>query len=183
MTLLGATPYHNLILTGHMGVSRSAVGRLIARQLGVLFVDLDTEIQAREQMPGDEIRQLYGEARLHAIEGELCRELGLRRGAVLSISGRLCWMRATVSADEQRPVLVLACALNEILRRLYSSQGARFHDPKVRAARSTRFAGSGRFVRFLICRLSTRPPFPSSRLPSRPSRSGGKRNRCILESS
>jgi hypothetical protein len=32
------------------------------------------------------------------------------------------------------PVLVLTCSLNEILRRLYASQGARFHDPKVRSA-------------------------------------------------
>jgi shikimate kinase len=135
MTLQGATPYHNLILTGHMGVSRSVVGRIIARRLGVLFVDLDTEIQAREKMPADEIRQLYGEARLHAIEGELCRELGLRRGAVLSISGPT--LLDTDNRDRlmnSGPVLVLACALNEILRRLYASQGARFHDPKVRSA-------------------------------------------------
>jgi hypothetical protein len=32
------------------------------------------------------------------------------------------------------PMLILTCALNEILRRLHGSQGARFHDPKVRSA-------------------------------------------------
>ncbi len=135
MTLAAAVPYHNLILTGHMGMGRNMVGRIIARQLDVLFIDLDTEIQSREKLPPDEIRQLYGESRLHAIEGELCRELGLRRGCVLSISG------PTLLDEGNRerlinsgPVLVLTCALNEILRRLYASQGARFHDPKVRAA-------------------------------------------------
>lgn len=135
MTLAAPAPYHNLILTGHIGVGRNTVGRLIAKQLDVLFIDLDTEIQLREKQPPDEIRQLYGEARLHAIEGELCRELSLRRGCVLSISG------PTLLDEGNRerlmnsgPVLVLTCALNEILRRLYASQGARFHDPKVRAA-------------------------------------------------
>ncbi len=134
MTLAAAIPYHNLILTGHMGVGRNTVGRLIAKQLGVLFIDLETEIQMREKLPGDEIRQLYGESRLHAIESELCRELSLRRGCVLSISG------PTLLDEDNRerlmnsgPVLVLTCALNEILRRLYANQGARFHDPKVRS--------------------------------------------------
>ncbi len=135
MALPGSTPYHNLILTGHMGVGRNTVGRLIARQLGVVFIELDTEIQLRENSPPDEIRQLFGEARLHAIEGELCRELSLRRGAVLSIAGPTL----LDEANRQRlmdsgPVLILTCALNEILRRQYVSQGARFHDPKVRSA-------------------------------------------------
>src|SRR5512143_1295009 len=116
MALPGSKPYHNLILTGHMGVGRNTVGRLMARQLGVLFIELDTEIQLRENMPPDELRQLFGEARLHAIEGELCRELSLRRGAVLSISGPTL----LDEANRQRlmdsgPVLILSCALNEIL--------------------------------------------------------------------
>ena len=136
MALPGSTPYHNLILTGHMGVGRNMVGRLIARQLGVVFIELDTEIQLRENSPPDEIRQLFGEARLHAIEGELCRELQLCGAARYSPSlARLL----LDEANRQRlmdsgPVLILTCALNEILRRQYVSQGARFHDPKVRSA-------------------------------------------------
>jgi shikimate kinase len=135
MTLPGSTPYHNLILTGHIGIGRNTVGRNIAKQLEVLFIDLETEIQLREKMPSDEIRQLFGESRLHAIETEICRELGLRRGCVLSISGP-----TLLDSDNRErlmnsgPVLVLTCSLNEILRRLYASQGARFHDPKVRSA-------------------------------------------------
>jgi shikimate kinase len=135
MTLPGTTPYYNLILTGHMGQGRTTVGRAIARKMDVPFIDLDTEIQLREKMSPDDIRQLFGENRLHTIEGELCRELGLRRGCVLSISG------PTLLEEMNRerlvnsgPVLVLTCSLNEILRRLYASQGARFHDPKVRSA-------------------------------------------------
>jgi len=132
------SPYHNLILTGYMGVGKVAVGKAIATRLGVLFVDLDTEIQLREGMPGDEIRQLFGEARLRSLENELCGELSLRRSSVLSVSG------VTLLDEDNRkrlrnsgPILVLTCALNEILRRLHVSQGARFHDPKVRSAALT----------------------------------------------
>ena len=132
------TPYHNLILTGYMGIGKVAVGKAIATQLGVVFVDLDTEIQLREGMPGEEIRQLFGESRLRSLENELCGELSLRRSSVLSISGV-----TLLDEDNKRrlsnsgPILVLTCALNEILRRLHVNQGARFHDPKVRSAALT----------------------------------------------
>ncbi|MBX3062513.1 MAG: shikimate kinase [Anaerolineae bacterium] len=130
-----STPYHNLIVTGYIGTGRLNVVRMIAKQVNVSFVNLDTEIQVREGMNADEIRQLYGEARLRSIENTLCREVALQRGAVISVGG------STLLDDINRerlqasgPVLILTCSLNEILRRLYASQGARFHDPKARSA-------------------------------------------------
>ncbi len=130
----GSTPYHNLILAGYMGIGKITVGRNIAERLDVPFIDLDTEIQLREGMASSEIRQLFGESRLRALEVGLCRELALRRSAVISVSGP-----TLLDADNRErlvtsgPILVLTCALNEILRRLYANQGARFHDPKVRS--------------------------------------------------
>jgi shikimate kinase len=132
---LPSVPYHNLILTGHIGVGRITVGRAIARLLSVQFIDLDTELQLREGMAPDEIRSYFGESRLRTLEDQLCGELSLRRGSVLSISG------PTLLDENNRnrllnsgPLLILTCALNEILRRLHTAQGARFHDPKVRSA-------------------------------------------------
>lgn len=132
---LPTTPYHNLILTGHIGVGRITVGRAIAKQLNVPFIDLDTELQLREGMGLEEIRAYFGEARVRTLEDQLCGELSLRRGSVLSISG------PTLLDENNRrrllnsgPLLILTCALNEILKRLHTAQGARFHDPKVRAA-------------------------------------------------
>lgn len=130
-----STPYHNLILTGYMGVGKINVGRLIAKQIGVAFIDLESEIQTREGTSADEIRQLFGEARIRMLEDTLCREVALHRGAVLSVSGSTLLDQANRERLlNSGPVLVLTCALNEILRRLYASQGARFHDPKVRSA-------------------------------------------------
>jgi shikimate kinase len=134
MVLSPAIPYHNLILTGQIGIGRVTVGRLIARQFGAVFLDLDTELQLREGMPSEEVRQLFGEQRLRGLEDALCRELSLRRGAVLSVNG------PTLMDENNRnrlinsgPILILTCNLNEVLRRLHASQGARFHDPKVRS--------------------------------------------------
>jgi shikimate kinase len=131
----GATPYHNLILTGYMGGRKLNVVRLVAQQAGVPFVDLETEIQLREGSTPDDIRQLFGESRLRSIENTLCREFALQRGAVVSVNGpALLDITNRERLVASGPILVLTCALNEVLRRLYVSQGARFHDPKVRAA-------------------------------------------------
>jgi shikimate kinase len=135
MALPSASPYHNLILTGHIGLARATLGRLIAKQIGVVFLDLDTELQLREGQPSEEIRQFFGEARVRMLEENLCRELSLRRGAILSINGPTLLDEANRERlMNSGPVLILTCALNEILRRLHAAQGARFHDPKIRAA-------------------------------------------------
>ncbi len=131
-------PYHNLILTGYIGISKNSIGRQIAARLEAPFVDLESEIQLREGMPPDEIRQLFGEARLRALEEAVCQELGLRRGSVVSVTSSTL----LPEANRQRlmnsgPVLIMTCALNEVLRRLHASQGARFHDPKVRSTALT----------------------------------------------
>lgn len=128
-------PYHNLILTGYMGLGRTAVGRIIAAQLGVECLDLDTEIQLREKISPEEVRKVYGEGRLRGLEDELCREFSLRRSTVIIVGGQTL----LETGNRERLLnsgflLVLTCALNEILRRLHASQGARFHDPKARAA-------------------------------------------------
>ena len=135
MVLSPAIPYHNLILTGQIGLARVTVGRLIARQFGAVFLDLDTELQLREGMPSEEIRQLFGEQRLRGLEDELSRELSLRRSAVLSVNGpTLLDENIRNRLMNSGPILILTCSLNEVLRRLHASQGARFHDPKVRSA-------------------------------------------------
>ena len=134
-TRVAEAPYQNLILTGFLGAGKTNVGRTVAQRLGVSFFDLETEVQLREGLSADEIRALFGEARLRTLEVDICRELSLRRGSVLAIS-------ATTMLDETNrnrlttsgPVLVLTCALDEILRRLHAAQGARFHDPRVRAS-------------------------------------------------
>ncbi len=129
-----AAPYRNLILAGTMGVGKRRVAERIAAAFDAPLRDIAAEVEAREGMPPREVRALFGEARLTALETEICRELALQRGAVISVS-------ATVMLNEGNRrrlleagvALVLTTALNEVLRRLHADQGDRFHDPGVRA--------------------------------------------------
>jgi shikimate kinase len=61
-------------LTGFMGSGKTSTGRALAELMGWDFVDLDEEIERREQMP---IRQLFrerGEVEFRAIEHATLRE-------------------------------------------------------------------------------------------------------------
>ncbi len=127
-------PYFNLILVGMEGGRLLPTGRAIASRISAPFVALDLEIQAREGMSPDEVRALFGIARLRRVEAEMCRDLSLRRGTVIAInSGTLTDSEVRQRLLDSGTALALTCRLDEALRRAYIAQGAHFHDPEVRA--------------------------------------------------
>jgi shikimate kinase len=140
MTILyESAPYQNLILTGPMGVGKTVVGRAVAQRLKAQFFDLENEILSREGQSAEQIRALFGEARLRALEAEAIRDLTLYRHALISVSGP-----ALLDASNRErlnaggPILCLTCAINEILRRLHAARGAWFHNPANRGVMLSR---------------------------------------------
>jgi shikimate kinase/3-dehydroquinate synthase len=77
----------NLVLTGFMGVGKSAVGRRVAARLGRKFVDTDELIEARAGRAVPEIFAREGEAHFRALEAEVCRELSCAQGLVIATGG------------------------------------------------------------------------------------------------
>ncbi|MBN1963238.1 MAG: hypothetical protein JW910_01240 [Anaerolineae bacterium] len=133
------TPYRNLILAGSMGVGKREVAERVAAYYHAPLRDIDAEIAQREGMPPQEIRELFGVARLTSLETELCRELTIQRGAVIMLSASTVLNEANRRRLlESGVMLVLVTALNETLRRLYAAEGDRFHDPGVRARHMAR---------------------------------------------
>jgi len=62
-----------IYLTGFMGSGKSTVGRLLAEHLGWDFVDLDAEIEAREQTTISQIFERRGEEEFRRIETDMIR--------------------------------------------------------------------------------------------------------------
>ena len=54
----------NLVLSGYIGPTQPAVARQVAARLGMPFVDIDTRVEARNDLTTEEIRSRFGEARL-----------------------------------------------------------------------------------------------------------------------
>lgn len=76
----------NLVFVGLMGAGKSAIGRLVANQLGLPFVDTDHEIERVSRMSISELFSTYGESEFRALEGRVIRRL-LRSGPKVVSTG------------------------------------------------------------------------------------------------
>lgn len=77
----------NLVLVGLMGAGKSAIGKLVASELGVPFIDSDHEIERVSRMTIPELFEKYGEPEFRKLENRVIKRL-LRSGPrVLSTGG------------------------------------------------------------------------------------------------
>ncbi|MDH6264933.1 shikimate kinase [Rhizobium sp. SG_E_25_P2] len=77
----------NLVLVGLMGAGKSAIGKIVAHELAIPFVDSDHEIERVSRMTISELFTAYGEPEFRKLESRVIRRL-LRTGPrVLSTGG------------------------------------------------------------------------------------------------
>ncbi len=77
----------NIVFVGLMGAGKSAVGRRVAQQLKVPFIDTDVEIERVSRMTISELFATYGEEEFRALETRVIKRL-LRGGPkVISTGG------------------------------------------------------------------------------------------------
>lgn len=97
---------HNLALVGFMGAGKSTVGRLVARQLGLTFLDTD---EAIEERAGTSIAGIFaseGEAAFRARERALIEELRTREGLVISTGGGMVCQPGNMEALKASSLVV-----------------------------------------------------------------------------
>ena len=80
-------PAANLFLIGPMGAGKTSIGRRLARQLGMAFLDLDVEFETRVGASIALTFEIEGESGFRKRECDLLAELVRRRGVVLSTGG------------------------------------------------------------------------------------------------
>ena len=123
------------------GCGKSTVGRHLARQLGLRFLDSDTDIERRIGMPIRDYFEQHGEAAFRDVEQDAIEELTALQGVVLATGGgavlrpsnrdalhsrsHVFYLRATpeelhrrLRHDTQRPLLQVADPLRR-LRDIY----------------------------------------------------------------
>jgi shikimate kinase len=109
----------NLALVGMPGSGKSTVGRHLARQLGLGFVDSDHEI---EQRTGTTVRSYFeaqGEDAFRSLEQDVIDELSQREGLVLATGGGAVLRPSNRDALHSRMhVFYLRTSPEEIFRRL-----------------------------------------------------------------
>jgi shikimate kinase len=109
----------SLSLVGMPGCGKTTVGRHLARQLELKFVDADHEIEARIGMPIREFFAARGEDAFRDVEQQVIDELSGRAGQVLATGGGAVLRPSNRDALHSRShVFYLRAAPEELARRL-----------------------------------------------------------------
>ena len=78
---------HNVFLIGFMGVGKSTVAKLLAKELESTLVEMDETIEAETGMEISKIFEKYGETYFRDLETELLKRITGGGGAVVSCGG------------------------------------------------------------------------------------------------
>lgn len=77
----------NIVLIGMPGCGKSTIGALLAQQLGMKFIDTDTEIVRQEGTSIPEIFQRQGEVYFRQLESSVIRQIATQQNLVIATGG------------------------------------------------------------------------------------------------
>ncbi|WP_227519933.1 shikimate kinase [Mangrovitalea sediminis] len=98
-------PNDNLILIGMPGAGKSTIGVLLAKRLGLGFVDTDVLIQTREGRTLQDIVNSDGPAALRQIEEQVLADLKVTR-TVIATGGSAVYSAKAMSALAESGIIV-----------------------------------------------------------------------------
>lgn len=114
----------NIALIGFMGAGKSTIGTLLARRLGMRFVDLDEDISREAGMSIPEIFQREGEEGFRDHESRALRENLHGEGKVLACGGGIILRPENVDLLRERcTVIYLQAGRETILQRVGGGEG------------------------------------------------------------
>jgi shikimate kinase len=124
----------NLILTGYVEPNKPRIGRLIAEQLRLPFVDVEQRLDERiANIGSDMTRDDLSERHLKAIEAEIMDEIILHRNTVIRVNGStLMHGEHYERLSTTGAIICLVARLDSILQRIHLTLGARYHNPRER---------------------------------------------------
>jgi shikimate kinase len=114
----------NIIITGFMGTGKTSVGRSLAGDLGIEFLDTDEIIADKAKQPIRKIFSKYGEGYFREMEKTVIREISSRGNLVIATGG------GAITDDENLRnlrrngiIICLKASVSKIKKRLGSARG------------------------------------------------------------
>lgn len=100
----------NIFLIGFMGTGKTTVSKQLGSLLGLQEIDLDREIERREQRKISEIFSSQGEEYFRTLETRLIREFEEKPGYVISCGGGAVLRQENVESMKKNGMIVLLTA-------------------------------------------------------------------------
>lgn len=127
---MSKSPHQRAVfLIGFMGAGKTAVGQMLAQQLGWRFIDLDEQIEQQAKRSIAQIFKTSGEAEFRKLEteklSELLQQLAGGKAAVVALGGGTFVQRENAEKLWQAGVRVvfLDAPLDELLSRCQAQEG------------------------------------------------------------
>lgn len=118
-----------IVLCGYMGSGKSQVGRLLASKLGLIFFDLDDQIEKNQQNSVKKIFLEKGEIFFRKKENEVLKELlAAPESFILSLGGGTpCYADnlEILKNNKEVRLIYLKVELNELTKRLFNEKEKR----------------------------------------------------------
>lgn len=118
-----------IVLCGYMGSGKSQVGRLLASKLGLVFFDLDDQIEKNQQNSVKKIFLEKGEIFFRKKENEVLKELlAAPESFILSLGGGTpCYADnlEILKNNKEVRLIYLKVELNELTKRLFNEKEKR----------------------------------------------------------
>jgi shikimate kinase len=119
-------PFRRVYITGFMGCGKTTAGKKLASAINFSFIDLDHEIERKEQRPIREIFSLSGEDYFRKVESETLHDLDIITDTIISTGGGTpCYGDNLLFMKETGVVVYLKMTPQQLKNRLGNMAGKR----------------------------------------------------------
>jgi shikimate kinase len=105
----------NIFLVGFMGTGKSSVGRRLAKEMGLRYIDTDELIEAEAKMPISEIFGLKGEDHFRELEEEVLSKVARLQGCIVATGGGIVLRERNMETMRRSGIVVCLSASPEVI--------------------------------------------------------------------
>ncbi len=98
--------YKNISLIGFMGAGKTTLGKILAKKLGFLFIDLDRIIELDQEKEIRDIFKIYGEDYFREIETKVIKKVYKNKNCIFACGGGVIKRKENMDIIKKNSVII-----------------------------------------------------------------------------